>query len=188
MTLISLQCLAMFLNKYKPKGRIGDFGGTSKIGSDIVKKMLMLDRVTARQGAPGPDLNIILNGIPKKKILTEYIVLDYDNGVNLEKPIKGEKFDTGISMDLLEHTKNPFLVAKNISDSLKPGALLFVTVPFVWELHFHPVDCWRFCPQGLEALFPDMKAITIEIIRDQVPEEEIPRSRIVAIFKKKKGS
>ena len=91
-------------------------------------------------------------------------------------------------MDLLEHTSNPFIVAKNISDSLKPGAFLFVTVPFVWELHYHPKDYFRFCPQGLEAVFSEMKTKTIEIVRDQVPDEDLPRQRIVAIFQKKRGA
>jgi hypothetical protein len=30
-----------------------------------------------------------------------------------------------------------------------------------------------------------MKARTIEIIRDPVPEEDLPRHRLVAVFKKK---
>jgi hypothetical protein len=184
MTLISLQSLALFLNKFKPKGRIGDFGGTDKIGSAIVKQMMALDHLTVRKDDPGPDLTVILNGVPKKNI-PEYVVLDYDNGIDLMKPVKGPKFDSGICMDLLEHTENPFIIAKNISDAIKPGGMLFVTVPWVWELHYYPKDYWRFCPQGLEALFPDMKARTIEIIRDPVPEEDLPRHRLVAVFKKK---
>lgn len=187
MTLVSLQCLALFLNKFKPKGRIADYGGTDTIGAHIIKKMFMLDRITARNGTPGPELQVILNGIPKNKNIPEYIALDYDNKIDLMKPIKGEKFDAGICMDLLEHTSNPFIVAKNISDSLKPGAYLFVTAPFVWEPHFYPNDYFRFCPQGLEELFPDMKNITNDIVRDQVPEEELPRSRVAAIFRKKGG-
>ena len=184
MTLISIQLLCSFLNAFKPKGRIADYGGTSKIGSDIINQALALDRVTARKAEGGKDLTIILNGVPKKKN-PEYIVLDYDNGIDLAKPIKGKKFDAGICMDLLEHTENPFIVAKNISNSLNKGAVLFVTAPFVWELHRHPIDCWRFCPQGLTRLFPDMKPVELAIVRDRVDEEDLPRSRVVAVFKKK---
>ena len=188
MTLISLQLLATFLNKYPALGRVADFGGTDTIGAPVVKKMLALDQVTVRNGGSDKELIAILNGrLKKKKDTPKYIILDYDNGIDLMKPIKGEKFDAGICMDLLEHTENPFVIAKNISDSLKPGALLFVTVPWVWELHYYPKDYWRFCPQGLEVLFPDMTAETIEIIRDPSPEEDLPRHRLVAIFKKDGG-
>ena len=172
-------------------GRIGDFGGTSTIGAEIVKRMLLLDNISIVQAEPGPDdavspigVNILVNGIPRKKV-PEYIPLDYDNGIDLMKPIKGKKFDAGISMDLMEHTSQPFIVAENISNSLKKGALLFITVPWVWEIHDYPGDYWRFTPQGLETLFPKMKKITIEIVRDHAPEEELPRYRIVAVFKKK---
>jgi hypothetical protein len=88
-------------------------------------------------------------------------------------------------MDLLEHTSNPFVVAENITNSLKKGALLFVTVPWIWEIHYHPKDYWRFAPQGLEELFPKMEKLSIEITRDQSIDEEVPRSRLVAVFRKK---
>lgn len=187
MTLVSLQYLALFLNKFKPKGRIADFGGTDTIGAPIVKKMLDLELLTVRKGNAGPDLQVILNGIQKKGNIQEYIVLDYDNGVDLMKPVKGKKFDAGICMDLLEHTSNPFIIAKNISDSLKPGAYLFIIAPLVWEPHYYPKDYFRFCPQGLEALFPNMIVKTMEVVRDPVPEEELPRQRVVATFQKKRG-
>jgi len=184
MTFVSLQQLSYFLNKYKMTGRIADFGGTDKIGSEIVKQMLSLRDVTVRQGEPGAEKNLLLSGEPKKKVPT-YHVLDYDNGVDLLKPIPGEKFDGGLCMDLLEHTSNPFIVADNISDSLKKGAILFVTVPWVWEIHHYPNDYWRFAPQGLEEIFPKMKVLSMEMIRDKSDIEELPRHRLVAVFKKK---
>ena len=188
MTLLSLQYLAFFLNKYKPTGRIADFGGTDAIGAGMIREILTLDDVIVKSPGRDKNGNVIINadGIPKKT-KPEYIVLDYDNGVDLLKPVKGEKFDAGITMDLLEHTTNPPVVAKNISDSLKSGAFLFVTVPFVWELHNYPGDYFRFCPQGLVVMFSDMNIITMDIVRDEAPEEELPRSRIVAVFRKKEG-
>ena len=139
MTLISLQHLAKFLNKYKITGRIADFGGTNTIGAPIVRSMLVLKNVTIDQRASREGLGILVGGTPQKKI-PKYFVLDYDNDVDLMKPIKGKKFDGGICMDLLEHTSNPFIIAENISNSLKKGAFLFVTVPWIWELHYYPKD------------------------------------------------
>jgi hypothetical protein len=184
MTIISLQLLAHFLNLYPQQGRVADYGGTDRIGGKMVKKMLSLSELAVSPGTNTKGFSAFLNGKPRKPV-PEYICLDYDNGVDLLKPIKGKKFDGGLCMDLLEHTTNPFIVAKNISDSLNKGAYLFVTVPWVWEIHNYPGDYWRFTPQGLETLFPKLKKVTIEIIRDSAPEEELPRHRLVAIFKKK---
>lgn len=182
MTLTSLRALAWFLSKYPPKGRIADFGGTEKIGSEIVTQMFSLSNIRI-EGDPKTPLNINVKGF-EKECEAEYIPLDFDNGIDLRKPIKGKKFDGAICMDLLEHTSNPFVVAENITNSLKKDALLFVTVPWIWEIHYHPKDYWRFAPQGLEELFPKMEKLSIEIIRDQSIDEEVPRSRLVAVFKK----
>jgi SAM-dependent methyltransferase len=176
MTKTSLLELQKFLKEHQQhffnEMRIADFGGTPEIGEGIVQKMF----------AGGNLLN--------------YHMLDFDNGVDLREPIEGEKFDLGVCMDLLEHTSNPFVVAKNIIDSLNPGAFLFVTVPFVWELHPFPNDYWRFTPQGLEELFKEME---IEIIYAEidsykhpnpnpfppVPPVSLPYTRIIGVFKKK---
>ena len=183
MTLVSLQELAKFINKYSPHGVVADFGGLDSIGAQIVTKMLSLKEVSVKNISE-TDLEISLRGKPYTPAPI-YKSLDYDNGVDLMLPIKSKKFDFGISMDLLEHTPNPFIVAENISNSLKKGAILFVTVPMIWEQHFYPIDTFRFMPQGLELLFPKMKKISIDVVRDYAPDEEINRTRLVGIFQKK---
>jgi SAM-dependent methyltransferase len=148
--------------------RIADYGGTDNIGRDIVKILL----------ASGN--------------LENYHMLDFDNGIDLREPIKGEKFDLGICMDLLEHVSNPFIVVKNIIDSLNPGAFLFVTAPFVWELHGYPQDFWRFTPDGFAELFKEMKTEIIyievddyEITEKSTPPVNPPWTRVIGIFQKK---
>lgn len=153
-----------FLNTYNESihGRVGDFGGTENIGDTIIKDSLAAGGVT------------------------DYHALDFDSGVDLRLPIKGPKYDVGICMDLLEHTSDPFLVAKNIKNSLKKGGILFVTVPFIWEIHYYPSDYWRFTPQGVEQLFNDMYIEVIGLVRDKSDDESVPRHRIVAVFRNQK--
>ena len=184
MTITSLRQLANFLSKYPPTGRVADYGGTEKIGAEIVRKMFELSKIKVVQPDEKDPFEILIEGKPRKND-AKYIVLDFDNGIDLREPIKDGNFDSGICMDLLEHTSNPFVVAENISNSLKKGAILFVTVPWVWEIHYHPKDYWRFAPQGLEELFPKMKVLSMDIVRDQSYGEELPRQRLVAVFKKK---
>lgn len=178
MTKSSLKELQGFLKHsqglFWPEMRIGDYGGTDNIGADIIREML------AEGG------------------LKNYFMLDFDNGIDLRKPVKGKKYDLGLCMDLLEHTSNPFIVAKNIIDSLSPGALLFVTAPFVWELHGYPNDYWRFCPDGLKELFsdPSMDTIIVYTIQDTydpkdvkaeppIPPVTLPWTRVIGVFRKK---
>jgi len=190
MTIVSVQELSKFLNKYKPTGRLADYGGTDKIGGDIVKRLITFNESVVA-GVPDTTIDygiqhLGVGGKSLNKNPPQYFALDYDSGIDLMKPVKGQKFDYGICMDLLEHVDNPFIVANNISDSLKKGALLFVTAPFVWQLHHYPIDCWRFCPQGLERLFPKMKPVVpIEVVRDETPGEQYKHTRVVGIFKKK---
>jgi SAM-dependent methyltransferase len=150
--------------------RIADYGGTEAIGMNSVEKLLSSGH------------------------LKNYHMLDFDNGIDLRNPIKGKKFDMGLCMDLLEHTSNPFVVSKNIIDSLVPGAFLFVTVPFVWDLHAYPDDYWRFTPHGLAELFKEMETeVVYGIIEDEpFPTDpkrplpvSLPYSRVVGIFRKK---
>lgn len=184
MTITSLRLLAHFVNTYHPDGRVADYGGTAKIGSEIVERMLTLDNISVIDASKKGEFKVVLDGSINMREF-EYNVLDYDNGVDLLKPIRGRKFDYGITMDLLEHVSQPFVVAENIQNSLKKDALLFVTVPWVWEIHDYPDDYWRFTPQGLQELFSRMECITVEIIRDMSEEEELPRQRLAGIFRKR---
>lgn len=174
MTTSSLLALNTFLVKHQQyffdDMRIADYGGTEENGSNHVKKIL------------------------KAGDLYNYHMLDFENGIDLREPINGEKFDLGICMDLLEHVSNPFLVVKNIIDSLKPGAFLFVTAPFVWELHSVPQDFWRFTPEGFLELFKEMEMEAVfeeedtygslKIKTDQISISP-PWIRVIGYFRKK---
>lgn len=177
MTNTSLNMLHIFLANHQEhffdEMRIADYGGTENINAKLVRDYL------ANGG------------------LKNYHVLDFDNGIDLREPIKGEKFDLGICMDLLEHVSNPFVVAENIVNSLNSGAFLFVTAPFSWEIHGYPDDFWRFCPSGMCELFKEMEVEGCSVIIDSIvpninepvtndPDTPTyPFSRTVGIFRKK---
>lgn len=174
MTPYSLDKLLEFLNVYasnfNSKTRVGDFGGGAEFSSKT--------REALRSGG-----------------LEDYTPLDYDTGVDLDKPVKGKKFGLGLCMDTLEHCTHPWLVAKNISDALLPGAYLFVTAPFAWERHNYPGDYFRYTENGLKSLFDKLEYIEGCMGRDiqlkeadkgqsQIPDELFIRIRAFAVFRK----
>ena len=74
---------------------------------------------------------------------------------NMNDPLEIEPFDAIWCFSVLEHCDKPWLVAPNITNVLKPGGLLLISVPFWWRVHGYPSDYWRFTPAAVRVLFPE---------------------------------
>jgi SAM-dependent methyltransferase len=61
-------------------------------------------------------------------------------------------FDFVVCTEVLEHTLNPFRAVEEMFRVLKPGGLLFLTVPFNFRIHGPLPDCWRFTEHGLRSV------------------------------------
>ena len=73
---------------------------------------------------------------------------------DLEKiPLRGASVDCVLCMVVLEHTRNPREVLLEFARVLKPGGLLVMVVPFLWEEHQAPHDYFRFTRYGVRLLF-----------------------------------
>ncbi|MCK5100806.1 MAG: hypothetical protein KAR45_22040, partial [Desulfobacteraceae bacterium] len=66
-------------------------------------------------------------------------------------------FGTIFCMSVMEHCDQPFKMAENLTGLLKPGGKICLSVPFAWKFHGFPSDYWRFTPQGIEKLFPELE-------------------------------
>ena len=95
--------------------------------------------------------------------ISEYVGLDiesaliYDEGIKPDytwdgkiMPFDDSSFDCCIATELLEHCPEPEIVLREVYRVLKPGGVLFFTVPFVWNLHEVPYDEYRYTPFSLE--------------------------------------
>ena len=47
-------------------------------------------------------------------------------------------------------------MAANITRLLGANGCLYVSVPHAWKFHGYPSDYWRFTPEGVKKLFPDL--------------------------------
>ncbi len=103
----------------------------------------------------------------------------YDNVVNYEivkypstdvvgvaevLPFEDNSFDAIFSYAVLEHVKQPFLAAREISRVLKPNGVLRVIVPFLQPLHGFPSHFFNMTPNGLAALFENEIAIDQQFV------------------------
>ncbi len=67
-------------------------------------------------------------------------------------PLAPCSFDAAICVVVLEHTREPLRVLREIGCALRPGGRLFLVVPHEWEVHQAPHDYFRYTRHGLEYL------------------------------------
>lgn len=78
-------------------------------------------------------------------------------------PVDDGRFDAVVCTQVLEHVPEPETILRELSRVLKPGGLLFLTVPLFYAEHEVPYDYQRFTRYGLERLLP-MAGFDIETL------------------------
>jgi SAM-dependent methyltransferase len=91
-------------------------------------------------------------------------------GVGERLPFADESFDAVLSIAVLEHVRDPFRGAAEISRVLKRGGHLYAIVPHLQPYHGYPHHYYNMTRQGLEALF----ARHLEIEQAATPREGVP--------------
>jgi SAM-dependent methyltransferase len=67
-------------------------------------------------------------------------------------PFLGEEFDSVLVNQVFEHVFTPDQFLAEIYRVLKPGGVLLMTVPFVWDEHLQPNDFARYSSFGITYL------------------------------------
>ena len=80
-------------------------------------------------------------------------------GVGEVLPFVDGAFDAVLSIAVLEHVKDPFACAREISRVLKPGGRLVCCVPFLQPMHGYPHHYYNMTSQGIRNLFADQLQI-----------------------------
>ena len=95
---------------------------------------------------------------------SEYIGLEIDSEVNRKSkradyfyggqkfPFEDGAFDSLVTNQVFEHVPNPNEFLDESCRVLKPGGVMLMTVPFVWDEHEQPYDYMRYTSFGLIAL------------------------------------
>lgn len=93
----------------------------------------------------------------------DYIGIDITHGSNVDivctdpydYPFDIGSFDIVICGQVLEHTKHPWKLVAEIYRVVKIGGYVCLVAPWRWEIHRHPIDCFRILPDGMESLMSD---------------------------------
>ncbi len=101
----------------------------------------------------------------RRKLYSDAIGLDMQagEGVDIVHDLENHlpeavgKFSHIDCCSVLEHVRQPWKMSAVIEDSLIEGGTLLISVPFVWRQHGYPSDYWRFTPEALDILFPNIK-------------------------------
>jgi SAM-dependent methyltransferase len=67
-------------------------------------------------------------------------------------PLHDASVDSALLTEVLEHCPDPPAVLEEVFRVLKPGAFLFLTVPFIWPIHTVPHDEYRYTPFALRRI------------------------------------
>jgi SAM-dependent methyltransferase len=94
-----------------------------------------------------------------RKEVVNFEIVNYPTtdviGVNEKLPFKDNSFDAVFSAAVLEHVKNPFASAKEISRVLKSGGILMAFVPFLQPYHGYPHHYYNMTVSGIRNLFDE---------------------------------
>jgi hypothetical protein len=75
--------------------------------------------------------------------------------VGEDLPFEDDQFDYVLCMAVLEHTRRPWEVAREICRVLKPGGKVLVDYPFLQGVHGYPHHYFNATPKGSISLFED---------------------------------
>jgi SAM-dependent methyltransferase len=108
--------------------------GSADVNGSVQKQFSHYGTYTGCDIAPGPNVDIVTNP-----------------SIPLQDQIEN-RFDLILCFDVLEHTLRPWDLVCEMASLLNQGGKLFIIAPFAWPEHRHPIDCYRFAPDGLRHL------------------------------------
>jgi SAM-dependent methyltransferase len=91
-------------------------------------------------------------------------------GVGEHLPFANGSFDAALSLNVLEHVRDPFRCAAELARVVRPGGKLYASAPFLQPYHGYPHHYYNMTASGLENLFSD--AFRVE--RLESPESALP--------------
>ncbi len=103
---------------------------------------------------------------------TSYTAMDIESfpgidivGDAMHPPVGDNSYDTVLSTHVMEHVREPWVMAEQIKRVLKPGGTVILMAPFMYPFHADPTDYFRFSEQGMRSLFERTGMVVEECTR-----------------------
>lgn len=129
---IARAILADWLAAYAPPpGLVVELGSYQVTPDADLRELFPGRRVVGVDAAVGPGVDVQADGC--------------------DVPLRAESAAIVVSLDTLEHVREPWRFVQDAYRLLAPGGYLFLITVFWFPVHHRP-DYWRFTPDGLEAL------------------------------------
>ncbi len=93
-------------------------------------------------------------------------------------PLDDASVDLVLSGSMMEHCEFFWLAFAEMMRVVKPGGYAFVIAPSTGPIHLHPVDCYRFYPDGYRALAKYANCKLVDVWLDERP----PWNDLVGVF------
>ncbi len=109
----------------------------------------------------------------------DYVGLDSESGKNVDvvlsdpycwREIPSASADVLISGQVFEHIEFFWISMLEVVRVLKPGGICCIIAPAGGHEHRYPVDCWRFYPDGFDALARFARLDVLEISTQWTPD------------------
>ena len=106
---------------------------------------------------------------------TNYVTSDWSASMHAESmdcdivapldalPVSDAAFDAVIATEVLEHVADPARVLSEVFRILAPGGRVWLTTPFVWELHEEPYDFGRYTGHALRRLLAQAGFVDVAV-------------------------
>jgi len=120
--------VAAIVAEYQPSAPVLEVGALDVNGS---VRSLFPEPYTGLDMRAGPGVDVQLNVLDLKMTLG---------------------WNTIVCCETLEHVTRPQEAIERMYDALNRGGLFIGTTAFVFPVHDHPADYWRFTPDGLRLL------------------------------------
>jgi len=154
------------------RGNINSFYNDNAIGNFLNQHLVNLSGTVLDIGCGRMrHKETVLSGANVKK----YVGLDLEPGKfgytskadiywdGVKMPIADNSIESALLFEVLEHCANPSLVLKETARVLKPGGVLLISTPFLYQLHGIPFDFNRYTPWNLTNLLKDAGFKDIEL-------------------------
>ena len=93
-------------------------------------------------------------------------------------PLDDASVDLVLSGSMMEHCEFFWLAFAEMMRVVKPGGYVFMIAPSTGPIHLHPVDCYRFYPDGYRALAKYANCKLVDVWLDERP----PWNDLVGVF------